>query len=94
MDTHCEYIPAAKDAANELGISCIDINVKTSKLISESGIKGSEKYFLILKPGEYENYPDGIIDNTHLSEEGSIAIAKMVVEGIKEQGLKLAEYIL
>jgi len=46
-----------------------------------------------LKPGENANYPNGIEDNTHFSPLGAEEMAKLAVEGIKANQLRLVKYL-
>jgi lysophospholipase L1-like esterase len=57
------------------------------------GLEKTISLFLHLKPGESPNYPNGSKDNTHLRIEGAMEVARLVVEGIKENNLPIAQYI-
>jgi len=48
---------------------------------------------LWIEPGKFKMYPDGRQDNTHLSEKGAAEIARLAVEGLKENDLEIAKYI-
>ena len=44
--------------------------------------------------GQYQNYPDGKEDNTHLRYEGAIVFAGIVAKGLKQLGGIYTELIL
>jgi hypothetical protein len=43
----------------------------------------SKLLFLQLAPGEHPNYPEGKIDNTHISELGARLVAQLILKEIK-----------
>ena len=47
-----------------------------------------------LDPGEHPNYPEGQKDNTHFNEFGARKMAELVLAGIKELNLDLADRIV
>lgn len=77
-DTLGDYPNMMRYLSNETRIPLIDIFQTTQALISSLGEEGSKRLYLHLLPGEHLNYPDGIIDNTHLSEEGAQLIASLI----------------
>lgn len=93
QSTHGDYPKAMKELAKELNVPIIDMTEKTKTFFEELGEEKTKKIFLWLKPGEHPNYPEGVEDNTHLHEQGAIAIAKLVLEGIKENKLPIGSFI-
>lgn len=93
-DRHGEYVPAMKQLAAEQGVPLIDLAQKSKQLFEQLGPEGSKKIFMMLEPGEFENYPNGKIDNTHFQEYGAIRLAELVTEGLKELEIKpLIDYV-
>jgi lysophospholipase L1-like esterase len=82
-ETLGEYPNAMRYLAKQLKIPLIDIFQSTQALISSLGEEGSKRLFLHLKAGEHINYPDGVIDNTHLSPEGAAVVASMIALELK-----------
>ncbi|MEP7074172.1 MAG: rhamnogalacturonan acetylesterase [Acidobacteriota bacterium] len=93
VKTHGEYPDAVKLAGREQGVAVIDMESESAAILTQYGDEGSRKLFLQLKPGENPNYPKGVEDNTHFRPAGAEAIAKLVVEGIREKKLKLRKYL-
>ena len=87
-DTHGAYLDAVRQLADEEGLPLIDLAEKSKRLFELEGPQGTKAIFLFGAPGEWENHSAGISDNTHFQEQGSIRIADLVVEGIREQGLQ------
>src|SRR5690606_41351427 len=48
----------------------------------------------LTNPGEYPRYPDGVSDNTHFSQLGAQAIAKIVAEAVEELELTISPYVI
>ena len=92
--SHMEYPDAMKEVAKELDVPCIDLSEKSRELISKTGDLDSKKWFMHLKPNEYDNYSEGKEDNTHLKYEGAVVMAGLIAEGLKELGSVYAELLL
>ena len=89
IDTHGDYITAVKELAEEQNVPLIDMNDKTTKMIKDLGREESKKIFMWVEPDAYPAYPDGQKDDTHLNEQGAIAVARLVVDGIMENSFSL-----
>jgi lysophospholipase L1-like esterase len=92
-DTHGEYPDIVREVAAASKTALIDMHRKSEAIIRRYGPEDSKKLFLQLKPGENSNYPKGIEDNTHFNPTGAGEMAKLVVEGIREQKLGLRKYL-
>jgi lysophospholipase L1-like esterase len=92
-DTHGAYPFIAREVANELNVPFIDLQLKSEDLVLSLGREKSKEIYLWVKPGEYPMHPDGKQDNTHFSVKGATEMARLAVEGIKENGLALRKFI-
>ena len=88
-DTHGDYPGYVREVALGQKVPLIDMQRMSEAVIVKYGVEGSRKLFLQLKPGENPNYPNGVEDNTHFSPLGAEEMAKLAVEGIREEKLKL-----
>ncbi len=93
IPTHGQYPAAVLGLGAALKAPVIDITEKSRVLFEELGPERALKLFLNLAPNQHPNYPEGVADRTHFAPEGAWAIAKLVVEGIREQDLALAQYL-
>lgn len=93
-DSHGEYPDIVRSVAKDKKVPLIDMQKKTEALVVKYGVEGSRSLFLQLKPGENTNYPNGIDDNTHFNPKGADEAANLVVEGIRENKLKLRKLLL
>lgn len=93
VETHEIYSALVREVAREQYVPLIDLDAKSIELYQQFGKETSKLLFLQLKPGEHPNYPEGKEDNTHFNELGARLIAQIVLQGIKEQKLELAERI-
>jgi DNA sulfur modification protein DndE len=82
-----------RSVAKELKVPLIDMHRKSETVIKKSGVEGSRALFLQLKPDEDPNYPKGIEDNTHFNPAGAEEMAKLAIEGIRENKLSLRKYL-
>lgn len=87
------WINLYKSIAKEKGVTCLDLNPKTWELYQSYGEEGSKKLFVIVNPGEYDGYPDGKTDNTHLREKGAFEVAKLIAQLIKASDSSLKNYL-
>lgn len=92
-DTHGEYPDVVRKVAAEYKVPLIDMHRLSETIIKNLGEEGSKKLFLILKPKEHPNYPEGIEDNTHFSAFGAEQMAKAAVEEIQKQKIRLRKYL-
>jgi lysophospholipase L1-like esterase len=92
-ETHAAYSPLVREVANRFNVPLIDMDEKSRELLQKFGPENSKLLFMQLEPGEHPNYPDGRNDNTHFNELGARKIAQLVLQGIKELKLELAERI-
>lgn len=77
------YPEAMRATAAELDVPLLDLFARSQELLAERGIEASKSLFVHLAAGEHPNYPDGLTDDTHFSEEGARAIAGLVAEEIR-----------
>ncbi|WP_459194055.1 rhamnogalacturonan acetylesterase [Halosimplex sp. J119] len=93
-DTHEEYAALTRDVARERDVPLIDADERSRALLRELGPEASKSLYLHLSPGEHDNYPDGIADDTHFSREGARRMAELVLDGIGDLGLELAARVV
>jgi len=93
VKTHGEYPDAVRAVGMGQGVAVIDMESRSAAALTRYGEQGSRKLFLQLQPGENPNYPQGIEDNTHFRPEGAEEMAKFVVEGIRENKVKLSQLL-
>jgi lysophospholipase L1-like esterase len=93
VDTHGEYPDIVRAVAKEKKAPLIDMHRKSESVLVRYGPEDSRKLFLQLKPGENANYPKGIEDNTHFNPAGAEEMAKLAVDGIRQNKLGLRKYL-
>lgn len=92
LDTHKGYPDAMRVVADSLQVPLIDLQQKTTQLLTDLGEEGSIRLFLHV-PAGHEHYPNGKQDNTHLSPDGAKTVAALAVAGMKEKVPALAKYL-
>jgi len=93
-ETHEYYSPLVREIAKETNTPLIDLDEKSKALLQQFGPENSKFLFNYSAPGEHPNYPDGKADDTHFNEYGARRIAELVLSGIKELNLELADRIV
>lgn len=93
IDTHGEYPDAMREVARDYDVPLIDLQLLSEQLVLSMGESESQSLFLIIEPGEHENYPEGRYDNTHLKKKGAHEISQLVVNEILRQELALKSYL-
>ena len=93
VDTHGAYPFVTRMVATEENVPFIDLQLKTEDYVNALGPEPSKKIYLWVEPGQYERFPEGKEDNTHLTLKGATEFARLAVEGIVELGLPLANYL-
>lgn len=93
-ETHVEYTAACYDVAKQYNVPLIDLDKKSRDLYDQLGPQGTKLLFMQLEPAENPSYPDGQKDNTHFNEYGARRIAELVLQGLKENKIELADRIV
>jgi len=92
--THEEYTAAVYEVAKQQNVPLIDLDKKSRELYQQLGEEATKLLFMQLAPGEHPAYPEGQKDNTHFNEYGARRIAELVLAGLKDAKLELAERIV
>ncbi|WP_099470068.1 rhamnogalacturonan lyase family protein [Konateibacter massiliensis] len=89
------YRNVMKKIAEEQNIPLIDLSQLTIDLCNSFGIEGAKSLFLWLAAGEYDTYPSGSSDATHLQQYGAYKFAQCLAGGIKDNEMlgELAAYV-
>lgn len=93
-DVHIGYPEAMIKVGLEENVLCLDICSKTKKLLSDLGDEKSKELFMIFEKNKYQNYPEGMFDNTHLRSDGAYAVAKVVSDSLIEIKHPLTRYLV
>ena len=81
-----EKDPAAmRELAACRNVRLLDMERATEALLTSLGEEGSKALFNWQEKG-HPNYPDGVQDNTHLSDTGAVRMAQLVLDLLAEQG--------
>ena len=94
QDTHGEYPAAMRQLGLECNVPVIDLAQKSRELLVSLGAEDAKKLYLWLNPGEYDFYPEGEKDDTHLSEYGANQMAGLFTLSLKEMNVQLAHDVL
>lgn len=89
--TNEKYVNACREVAKETGCSLIDINALAFKKLAKLTKAEAESHYMVVKKGEYPNYPNGKNDRCHLHKKGAAFYANIFVEEAKKQQLAIAE---
>jgi len=96
LNSEClgQYPAAVRQFAAERSLPLLDLFSASQKWLSQFEPEKTRQFFLQGKPGELPNYPDGVMDNTHLNEKGATEIARLVAQAIKKSELDLKNALL
>ena len=83
IPTHLGYPDAMRALAKERSIRLIDLERITGDMLLEMGAEESAALYNHV-PAGHPNYPEGAADNSHLSFEGAVRIARRVLEEMAE----------
>lgn len=94
MRTHGLYPEATLRKAKEMHCKAADLNALSRAELEARGEAGSRALFMNFDAGIYENFPDGLEDNTHLSREGAEVFARLLAEELRSWGGIWEAYLL
>jgi len=86
-NTHGDYPDAARQVAKQENVPLIDLTAISSKLFQTIGEEGTKGVF-------EQNPTTGAIDNTHFQPYGAYELAKIMVQGIKDNNLSIAKFLI
>jgi len=92
-NSHGVYPDAMKAVAAETKAPCIDLTEKSGALLQSLGAEGAKKLYNYCEPGQFPGWPKGNRDDSHFCEAGAMEIAKLILTGIRERQLPLADQI-
>lgn len=78
------YPEVMRQVAEETQTPLLDIFAASQDLYLTLGEEDSIKLFMHLPEKAHPNYPNGVADDTHFSDEGAQHIAKLVVKAIQQ----------
>lgn len=78
------YPAAMRQVAAKTKTPLLDIFEASQQLYRSMGEKESQQLFMHLPEKTHPNYPAGVTDNTHFSDEGAKQVAHLVAEAIRQ----------
>lgn len=93
VDQHGEYPQVVKELAKKNQVDLIDMHALSQNLIENLGEEASKDVFMHYTGGIYSKFPNGIIDNTHLSNYGAKLMSSLVAESLTVQSLPLRNWL-
>lgn len=94
QDTHGTYPDAMRQVATRLDVPLIDLCKLSFDAVAAAGDEASKKWFMNFPAGQYDNYPNGKEDNSHLRPEGAIYFAGMIAKELEKLGGIYADLLL
>ncbi|WP_453990601.1 rhamnogalacturonan acetylesterase [Bacillus nitroreducens] len=88
-----DYPESMKALAEQKQVCLIDLWKESKNLYESLGPEKCKNLFLWFEPGEHQNYPEGISDDTHFSEEGANQIAQIIAREMKVKIPDLSKYL-
>lgn len=94
VDTHGEYPFVSRVVAERMEVPFIDMQLMTEDYVAALGDERSKEIYLWVDAGEYDKFPKGKQDDTHLNLKGAKAYSDLVVEEIRTRKIKpLVNYL-
>jgi lysophospholipase L1-like esterase len=93
VDTHGDYVRAAREVAAEQDVPLIDLNKRSDELLRREGPESSKKIYIWVTAEEYPNLPKGREDDTHFCAYGASRMCDLAVDEIKGSAPELARFL-
>ena len=94
LRTHGVYPATMRELAAREGLPLIDLTAASRQLVESLGEEASRELYMVLPAGQYPNFPEGEVDNTHLRYYGAVRFAGLVAEGLRALGAPYADLLL
>ena len=85
------YLKSAREVAAETKCDLVDLYAYADSELNAAGEKKGTSLYLVLKPGDYPNYPEGKSDRCHIRFRGALFYAKAFALLAKQNKLPIAE---
>ncbi len=89
-----DFPAAARKAAADENVALIDLNAMSSLFYEALGPNDSKKAFVHYPANSYPGQTKPLADNTHFNPYGAYELAKCIVQGIKQNNLGLAKFLV
>ena len=86
IGAHSDYVAAMKQTAEQYNVPLVDLYSMSRNELKRAGELASRKLYMYFNKNEYDNYPEGKTDNTHLRYEGAVMYASLIARGLTELG--------
>jgi len=94
INTLEDFPEAMRQTAREENVPLIDLNAMSKQFYEALGVENSKKAFVHYPANSYPGQDKPLEDNTHFNPYGAYELAKCVVEGIRQNKLDLANYLI
>ena len=91
--THGDYPDAIRTVAKREGLPLIDLTTSTTELYNAMGDSLSKKLLVHYPANSYPGQSKELKDNTHSNAFGAYQICKLVVMGLKSNGIEAMKYL-
>ena len=93
VDTHGDYVTAARQVAQEQQAPLLDLNLRSTELLTRLGPDSSKRLYDWIPAGEFERCPKGLSDDTHFNAYGASRMCDLAVGEIESNVPKLAVWL-
>ena len=93
VDSHGDYPRVVRAVAAEEGVPLLEMEDVTRTLVQGYGVERSRSLYLHFERGEHPLLPDGLHDDTHLSELGARLVAELAAREMARAHLPFARYL-
>ena len=93
-NTHGDFPAAMRSVAEREGVPLIDLNAMTKTFFETLGEENSKRALAFYPANTFPGQTQALADNTHFNPYGAYEVAKMVVMGMKQLHLPLADHLL
>lgn len=80
IETHGNYPKATREIAEQETVALLDRNARSLELLTKPGPEPSKRLFGWMVPDEFDRYPKGLSDDTHLNTFGACRICDQAVK--------------
>lgn len=94
VNTLDDYPEAMRQLAAREHVALVDLNAMSKTLFETLGPDGTLKVFVHYPAGTFPGQDKPLADDTHFNNYGAYELARCVVEGIRQNHLGLAKYLL
>lgn len=91
-NSHSDYPDAVRAVAEKMGVPLIDMTTLTTAELNRLGEQKSRRFYMNFEKDEYDTFPEGKNDNSHLRADGAYMVSRFASQELTRIASQREDY--